>query len=194
MRPETEIQDRIRDLLTFEFEHRVEVASEKAPIKCVHNYRHPLDTRKQIEGEANVDYNRISLPVAQTIGLCMYGADDPTQWAGTICEDLIDAQRCPLFSPKETPEAIRTAIEGQIRDPAWVKENLPAVEALLWVINGEKLPEPKERPSEPPAVLANEPSLEHWVENLPPWKRWVLRALGIGPSSSLRLPPSAKEE
>ncbi len=143
MRQKSEIEDRIRFLLVEELERRVENARERLPHRCTYNYRQPLDTRKQVEGEANPTYNRITtgkgpggvlLPVVQTIGLCMYGVEDIMEASLTICEDPIDAQRCPLFVPERTKAELWLEYSNQIASPVWLKEQLPEVYALYWVL------------------------------------------------------------
>lgn len=170
MRAEQAIQDRIRSLLTQELERRVSAANARIPRHCEHNYQHPLDTRKQINGEPNENYNRIAqgthLPVLQTIGLCKLGSNNPEEWGGTICEEAIDAQRCPLFKPKDSREVIQKRLEAHLRDAQWVKENLPEVNGLLWAINTENLPEPEPEPV-----------------SLPWWKRFLLRWMGLSPKA-----------
>jgi hypothetical protein len=200
MKTEIEVQDRIRYLLDQEFERRAVEAEVKLPKRCVHNYRHPLDSRKQVNGEPNENYNRIGKN-GQTIGLCMYEASSPDDWKGNICEDPIDAQRCPFFTPSITREAIQQALEAQIRDVGWVKDNLPEVHALLWTLDSNKLPVSVPPPSEPKTepLLPSGPQEEDTndgdddvVTPVPPspvswWKRALLRLLGIGPH---QLPPS----
>jgi hypothetical protein len=177
MKGDADIQNRIRVLLDEEFQLRVDAAQERLPVCCAYNYRHPLDSRKLVHGTENTQYNRITrgdnragLPVVQTIGLCMYGAEDPQTWPGTICEDPVDAKRCPpqAFTPKVIPTQIKTDFEAQIKDPVWVKKNLPEVNALLWVLGTEKLPE-----SPPPEVAMTTVTLLPW------WKKVVLRFIGV---------------
>jgi hypothetical protein len=86
----------------------------------------------------------------------MYGSEDPQTWPGTICEDPVDAMRCPpqAFTPRVTPEVVKKEFEEQIKDLDWVKKNLPEVSALLWVLGSEKLPE---SPLAPEAVKEPEP-------------------------------------
>lgn len=167
-----EIQVRIREILTRELERRVEASVERLPVRCRHNHRQPLDTRKTVQGERNPNHNRITrdvledpgksdvppqvfhLPVQQTIGLCMYGAEDPTQWKGTVCEDPIDAQRCAeghrppaTFEPLVTREILSDEFHRQIQDSAWVVENLPEVSGLLWVLGTEQASVPEPAPA-----------------------------------------------
>ncbi len=137
-----EIEERIRRAVALELERRLE--RDVLPAHCRHNHRQPLDHRRTLYGESNTGYNRISLgvvdgvalPVVQTIGLCMVGSGDPETWAGNICEDPLDAQRCPQFEHRQSVADVYRAFVSNLEDPAWVKVNLPEVGALLWVIEG----------------------------------------------------------
>jgi len=143
MKTESEVEDFVRDLVCKELDRRVAVASERLPHLCINNYRHPLDQRKQIEGEENESYNRITdkvgLPVLQTIGLCLLQSEDPSEWGGTICEEPIDAKKCPYFTPAKGKESILPELEMDLQSINWVRDNLPEVFALLWVIGDFKL-------------------------------------------------------
>ncbi len=166
MRSEVEIQDRIRQLLQEAFAKQLEDHQEKLPHRCVHNHRQPLDSRRTVNGEPNPNYNRISnkeLPVLQTIGLCMYGAENPDDWKGTICEEPIDAQRCPLFESKVPKEILEQEFGEKLKDIEWVRANLPEVNGLLWAISSEQLPE---APAEP--VAASEPEAPLVPLEIPP--------------------------
>lgn len=139
MRTEEEIKERVSSLLKEEIERQTKDASERLPHKCVHNYRHNLDVRKQVDGDVNDNYNRIvsnggSLPVLQTIGLCMLGSESPEEWGGTICEDPLDAKRCPYFTPEKTKDDIQNTLIAQVRDPSWRKANMPEVQGLFWAL------------------------------------------------------------
>jgi hypothetical protein len=142
LRDESEITDRVQQLLAKEMQRRLSDAAERLPVRCVHNYRHSLDQRKQVEGQPNENYNRItdhrSLPVLQTIGLCMLGSEDVTEWPGTICEEPLDAKRCPYFTPKQNPEVLYRAFLDQLKNGDWIRDNLPAAHALLWVLLKEE--------------------------------------------------------
>lgn len=178
MKTESEMRDRVQFLLLEELDRRVAEASERLPCRCVNNYQHPLDQNKTVEGRRNDRYNRITdstgLPVLRTIGLCMLGSEDPTQWGGTICEEPLDAKRCPVFTPSQTKEQLLSLYEEQLRDTEWVKVVLPEVFTLLWALG--ELVTPK----------------------LPWWKRvwfWFLRIRiePVHPSidASKLLPPSS---
>jgi hypothetical protein len=139
MKPSAEIESRIRFLLCEELTRRVNEAQTRLPHLCVHNHRQPLDTRKTVEDLPNDTYNRTTdrdgLPVVQTIGLCMLGAEDPSTWQGNICEDPIDAQRCPYFTPSATKESIYAAFKSNVEDLEWVQHHMPEMHALLWVLD-----------------------------------------------------------
>lgn len=142
MRTPNEVEDRIRALLVEELDRRMADASQRLPVKCTHNHRQSLDNRRKVEGDFNPTFNRISthqgLPVVQTIGLCMLNADRPEDWQGTICEDPIDAQRCPYFDPKISKDDVWDGFVHDLSDADWVQLNLPQVHELRWVIAEEK--------------------------------------------------------
>lgn len=138
MKTKSEVEVRIKELVCAELDHRVAEASERLPTRCVNNYRHPLDTRKQREGEPNPEYNRITdrqvLPVIQTIGFCLLNCEDPENWEGTICEEPIDAKKCPDFKPMKAKADILPDLARDLKDADWVWGNLPELFALLWVL------------------------------------------------------------
>lgn len=156
MKDEAEVRQRVRELVTAELKHRLDEAHERLPHRCTHNYRHALDTRKTIVGESNEKYNRIGdvrhLPMSQTMGLCMLGAEDPEQWKGDLCDEPIDAQRCPYFNPRQDDPAITAEFSTNLKEPAWIEANLPAVAALLWVAGTDGPPKEEALELAPEAV------------------------------------------
>jgi len=137
MKTSDEIRARVRTLLLAELDARVEEASKRIPHKCTHNHRQELDARKEIAGEPNEGYNRNDrrhLPMVRTIGLCMLGSDKAEEWSGTICDDPIDAQRCPYFTPSQSKESLLAQFQEQVEDAVWLQTHLPAVYELLWVL------------------------------------------------------------
>ena len=138
MRTGAEIRSRVRELVSQELDRRIQEASERLPHRCTHNYKHPLDTRKHVEGERNEGYNRITLedgsPVPQRIGLCLLGSENPEEWGGTICDEPIDTKKCPYFTPAKSKEDLIPELEENLRDASWVEEHLPEVHALIWVL------------------------------------------------------------
>lgn len=164
MRSETEVQDRIRYLLTQEINHRVAAASARLPHLCKHNRRHPLDVRKEIAGAPNEQYNRVSGKNLPVIGLCMLGAEDATSWSGTICEDPIDAKRCPYFNSISSKASVQEEFYRQIKDLDWVGRNMPEVYGLLWALGSTTMPK------------------------LPWWKSLLFRFLQIRPDRLSQIP------
>jgi hypothetical protein len=138
MRRDSEILARVRELVQEELDRRIWQASERLPCLCLHNYQHTLDTRKQVDGEPNEGYNRITdddgEPVKKTIGLCRLGIENAQEWSGTICEEPIDAKKCPYFTPFQLKEDILCLLREQLSHDIWVRENLPEVHALCWVL------------------------------------------------------------
>jgi hypothetical protein len=118
----------------------------------------------------------------------MFGSEDPTSWPGTICEDPVDAKRCPpqAFTPRVSPVQVRTDFETQIKDLDWVKNNLPEVSTLLWVLGDEELPEAVSPDLQSgPEPLPSEPSLP--PVTLSWWARTLLWLAGL--SRHRLLPP-----
>jgi hypothetical protein len=138
VRVPSEIHDRIRGILVTELDRRVFEAARRLPIYCVHNRRQPLDTRKTIDGVPNPHYN--STDTSRTIGFCMIDASCPEEWRGTICEDGVDAQRCPTFTPRVSREQLWDEFTTQLQNPTWLEENMPAVTALLWALEESSPP------------------------------------------------------
>jgi hypothetical protein len=138
VKSESEIRNRIDEAVFEEISRRVDALGERVPHKCIHNYRHPLDARKVTEEGFNPQYNRMTsekrLPVLQTVGLCLLGSEDPSAWGGTICDEPIDAKRCPVFTPFKTKEDLVTEVKEQMADEVWLKEHMPEVYALSWAV------------------------------------------------------------
>ncbi len=130
-----EVEARVRVRLGEELEARLRRLNLRLPVSCVHNQRHNLDMRKTLEGEPNEVYNRIDTPSGQTIGLCMLGSEDPETWLGNICEDPIDAQRCPYFTPIKGKTDVIDEFKAQITDVNWLKTEMPDVASLIWVLD-----------------------------------------------------------
>jgi hypothetical protein len=159
MKRKSEVVKRVKTLLCQELDRRVWEARHRIPSRCVYNQQQELDDQPRVDGIPNPGYNRIDrtgLPVVQTMGFCVKGAEDPTSWTGTICEDAADADRCPWFTPRQSKEDLLAEFTEQLRNKDWIQKHLPAVYELLW-------------------VLGTEPSNYH----LPWWKRLWFRFLEI---------------
>jgi hypothetical protein len=136
----TEILVRARELVQAEQERRLNEAQARLPRYCTHNHRQMLDSRSTIVGERNPTYNRISCEGVPTIGLCLLGADSPEEWQGTICEDPVDAQRCPYFNTINSKENVLTSLREDLTTPEWVAVHMPELSALLWVLEDTAIP------------------------------------------------------
>jgi hypothetical protein len=138
MKNQTEVQMRLQGLIVEELDRRVTEAQKRLPHLCMHNHQQGLDSKRTVDGEPNPGFNRtnrINLPVVNTIGLCMLGVEDPFDWNGTICDDPIDAQLCPQFTPQQTKKLLFDEFREQLKDFSWVKANFPEMHALLWVLD-----------------------------------------------------------
>lgn len=145
MKNAQDVRSRIFFLLGEELERRVQEATERLPHRCTHNHRQALDSRKQLEGAPNEGFNlvnrdRVHLPMVQTMGLCMLGAETPEQWQGNICDEPIDAKRCPYFTPTQDREALLREFQEDLQDGNWIQANLPEVHGLLWVADMMEIP------------------------------------------------------
>ncbi len=195
MKSQRDIEARVRALVAEELSLRLEEATRRLPHLCQHNHRQPVDTRKTIEDLPNPGYNRVSrrhLPVLEeSLGLCMLGASSPEDWKGTICEDPIDAQTCPVFLPILTKDAVTARCHADLSDPAWVGKHLPELATLLEVLGVLGVYSPGDEG-------------QHWARalRLPWWKRlwfWLFRVeiepvrLQLTHDLSDLLPPSEED-
>jgi hypothetical protein len=141
MRTEQEVKTRVRELVSQELSFRLKEASKRLPKYCVNYYAHTLDSRKTVDGVKNPMYNRINPSdregVTPTLGLCRLGSLEPEYWGGTICEDPIDAIRCPNFQPISTKGSIIAELERDLKDPDWIKYHIPELYSLIWVLGSE---------------------------------------------------------
>jgi hypothetical protein len=134
MKTKEEIRSLVRQMLLDEFDRRFKDLTKRLPCKCIHNHRQDLDTSPVLDEQLNEGYNRLDrkhLPMAPTIGLCMLGSEDAQTWNGTICDEPIDAQRCPDFTPWETKESFLEDFTKQVLDPKWLETNLPVAYGLI---------------------------------------------------------------
>jgi len=146
MRSRQEILSRYKFVLAEEIERRVAEASRRSPHLCVHYQAHNLDTRREVHGEPNPLYNRITdadgALVPEALGLCLYGAEDEVNWSGKLCSEVADAQTCPFFGPRVMKEDIEKDITDLTSNPEKLRAVLPEAYALVWVIGAiETLPQ-----------------------------------------------------
>lgn len=140
MRSESDIIARARDLVLQAWKKRLSEAQKRIPHHCTYHHEQLLDFDPEISGESNPGYNRVdrvSLPVLKsqnTLGICLYGVSDPSSWTGTICEEDIDAMRCPLFKSRFDISGLWETFQKDMANPNWVEENLPEMQTILWVL------------------------------------------------------------
>ncbi len=70
----------------------------------------------------------------------MLGSNDPEEWQGTICEDPIDAQRCPFYTTMVNELEVLETLRQDLANPEWLGQNMPELSALLWVLDSQSLP------------------------------------------------------
>ncbi len=129
MKTKEEIESRVLDIVQAELDKRVAQYSKVLPRNCKNHYDHPLDDQKYLgDGTRNPNYNRISLPVVNSvIGMC-------TLEDLRICEEESDAKTCRLFQTLYTKDIIWDKFQKELSDIKWVKENMPDLAQLLWVL------------------------------------------------------------
>jgi hypothetical protein len=66
----------------------------------------------------------------------MYGADDPMNWPGDVCDDDV-AKRCKWFKPKKSAKEAHDEFMELLVDDEWVYENHRDVAALQWVLDNK---------------------------------------------------------
>lgn len=170
MKSEAQLIDRIKVLLVAEWERRVLVRGTRTPEACRNHHWQDLNLRNTADGTPNDAYNRVAVEGGTRTGLCLYGSRTE-EWSGTLCEDAVDAQRCPHFDPLWSPGLMYADYLLDLADLEWVSSSLAEVQILSWAL--ETLPAP-------PA---------------PSWVRRVLTWLGtlVGKKRALTTPPSYTE-
>lgn len=134
MKPERQIRARMKKCVDEEIERRFAEATRRLPRRCKHHIEHALDTRAEVNSEPNPLFNRVGSAVhLPVLGLCGYGMGSE-EWGGTICEDPIDAQRCPLFEARQSKEDLIRDLDNELSHKLWVEENMPELAALRWVL------------------------------------------------------------
>ncbi len=76
----------------------------------------------------------------QTMGLCMFGAENPETWPGNICDDAETARQCPMFEATVSKAELWVEFQEQIANLEWIRLHLPEVFALVWVLDGTVAP------------------------------------------------------
>ena len=129
------------------------------------------------------------------LGVCLYGASDPSTWAARVCDPAHGgdelARECPLFEIRRSKDETKAAFHAELEamSMAELAAEFPDLAALAWVLDPEDLdqdtslevgPDPID---EPESVAETElPELFVMETFAPPpttsWWRRLLRALG----------------
>lgn len=92
---------------------------------------------------SNCQFNgTIDLPGRESVGVCLYKAEDPAVWNGGACDESISdrATKCHLFQCLNTKDLIRDEFDSFLEkaDRARIAQRYPDMAALLWVLDLEK--------------------------------------------------------
>lgn len=68
------------------------------------------------------------------VRLCMYGSENPSSWAGELCDRDERAASCPWFSPSVSVQSATASFDGLMADDKYVYENYKDIAALQWVL------------------------------------------------------------
>jgi hypothetical protein len=133
------------------------------------------------------------------VGLCLYGAGDPSTWKPTFCDERVDggarAKDCGLFCPRKSKDRVKEEFRREL-DGMTLPEvafRYPDMAALIWVLDEEDIPEveadegdredtppSEDETPEPVAAIAPPPQTELVPvapERRPWWARWILGRL-----------------
>lgn len=137
------IQRRLRSLRIRYAKKHIEKSQKRKPHNCVHNHiheYHPPTPEVPMEYEL-APRRSSSLVVFQEEGpirLCMYGANDPSEWKGDVCDKDETAERCAYFNPKVSIEEAQEEFKDLVADDDYVLEHYKEVATLQWVL-GERV-------------------------------------------------------
>lgn len=114
----------------------------------------------------NCHYNYLHENEDGTVRLCLYGADNPEEWPGTICTTQDKASDCPFFEPIKSKDELKDEFESDLEDPTTVAHRYQDIAALQWVTGTP--------------VLEWTPSLwQRFVAFVNLWAYMILSRLGV---------------
>lgn len=126
MRNENEVRHKLQQAQFRHLKKRIESSYKKRPCNCAFN-----ETHRTMSQTAN----------GEPIALCMYGATDPVEWEGVICDDdfggVAQARDCTLFKPRRTKVEIKAEHHDLMEngDISLVAAKYPDIAALMWVLD-----------------------------------------------------------
>lgn len=147
-----------------------------SPSNCVYNAVVP-----QVRAAASANGGGVQ---TQEVRICLYGADSPSSWSASFCDERLDggarARSCQVFCPHNTKAELKDAFNESFNSIEFpqLAATYPDIAALLWVLdtqdlraNRDQLGEPDDGGEfddglevEPSAEPVVEPSVEPVVE------------------------------
>ena len=106
------IRERIRKLKIKHLKKFYRKYFSVLPHNC--QYNHQQKIYRDSNGKVLVDQDTLK---PTTVGLCLYGVDDPTQWKGDLCYLPEHAERCSLFHNPYKKEQIFDKFEEELKNP-----------------------------------------------------------------------------
>ncbi len=73
------------------------------------------------------------------VRICMYGAGDPANWLGDVCDSDVRSRCCKYFVPLKTAEEATDEFMESLTDDKFVYDNYRDLAALQWVV-GDRRP------------------------------------------------------
>ena len=116
--------------------------------RCYGNCRHNLEHAPSAEGR-NPDVVELALAPREVtttlilrddrvVHICMYGAEDPANWLGDVCDSDDVADRCKWFVPRKSAKDAHEEFMELLADEEWVYENHRDLAALQWALDGKR--------------------------------------------------------
>lgn len=106
------IRERIRKLKIKHLKKYYRKYFSVLPHNC--DYNHQQKVHRNSTGEVLVDEDTLK-PV--TVGLCLYGVDDPSKWKGDFCYLPEHAEKCKLFHNSYNKDQIINKFEEELKNP-----------------------------------------------------------------------------
>ncbi len=140
MKSQDEILRRLNKLRSRYLRKHCLLARGKKPDNCVFNHEHTPQPRKaeipaEFERAPRTVTSLVVIQPDQKIRLCMYGADNPAEWPGDICDSDEMAQGCRFFQSKSTEAETIGEFNALMADDKYVYDNYKDIAALQWVID-----------------------------------------------------------
>lgn len=139
MKSKATVQRRLRSLRIRYAKKYIEKSQKRKPDNCVHNHVHEYhpptpEIVTEYELAPRRSYSLVTFKEEGPIRLCMYGADDPSEWKGDVCEKDETAEGCKYFKPKTSVAEAQEEFQDLVADDNYVYEHYREVATLQWVL------------------------------------------------------------